>query len=232
MTAFEKYLEEFNYARSHNTYESIYRSECGEEPELFKKIGMLPEAESNDNYEVFARTETDGETTVYTRQCYAVWYDSEGEICAVMPSSAELSASDTEGLDFNGLVSAEKAVNKILSAFRTVNSKVLFEGVVIRPGSSASDGVKSECSSDMIRIYLDTEKGVIPAAVFKVEAVVNASADELFGSRIPETSMNIECYEDRTEYSTVIIYNCSGKNAVRIKNTETENIWTEKAERE
>ena len=70
---------------------------------------------------------------------------------------------------------------------------------------------------------------VIPVRVCSIDYTVYC---EIFSESnpLPSTTMDILVENGMTKYSTVLAYDCSRKNAVRIKSV-SQDIWLEKAER-
>lgn len=224
---FEKYIDEYNYEIKNHDYEKILPSVNGQE-EIFRFLGLLPEIRDGYETEVFVRTVGFGEEKIYTRQAYVVWYDHNDEINAVMPSS-EKTESDISSSLFAGENGVEKVMNNLMDKFGNHNRDVSFEGKLIRPKLTEYPDVYDETVSETVRCVIKSGDTVIPLKVCSLNYTVNCS---FFGENnaVPETSMEIFSKDGMTYYSTVLAYDCSRKNAVRMKSVN-QDIWLEKAER-
>lgn len=224
---FEKYIDEYNYEIKNHDYEKILPSVNGQE-EIFRFLGLLPEIKEGYKTEIFVRTVGFGEEKIYTRQAYVVWYDHNDEINAVMPSS-EKTESDISSSLFAGENGVEKVMNNLMDKFGNHNRDVSFEGKLIRPKLTEYPDVYDETVSETVRCVINSGDTVIPLKVCSLNYTVNCS---FFGENnaVPETSMEIFSKDGMTYYSTVLAYDCSRKNAVRMKSVN-QNIWLEKAER-
>ena len=224
---FEKYIDEYNYEIKNHDYEKILPSVNGQE-EIFRFLGLLPEIRDGYETEVFVRTVGFGEEKIYTRQAYVVWYDHNDEINAVMPSS-EKTESDISSSLFAGENGVEKVMNNLMDKFGNHNRDVSFEGKLIRPKLTEYPDVYDETVSETVRCVIKSGDTVIPLKVCSLNYTVNCS---FFNENnpAPETSMEIFSRDGLTQYSTVLAYDCSRKNAVRMKSVN-QNIWLEKAER-
>lgn len=225
---FEKYIEEYNYEIKNHEYEKILPSENGQEKEIFRFLGLLPEIREGYETEVFVRTVGFEEEKIYTRQAYVVWYDHNDEINALMPSS-EKTESDISSSLFAGENGAQKVINNLLDSFGNRNRNVSFEGKLIRPELTEYPDVYDETVSKTVRCVINSGDTIIPLKVCSLNYTVNCS---FFNENnpAPETSMEIFSRGGTTHYSTVLAYDCSRKNAVRMKSVN-QDIWLEKAGR-
>ena len=224
---FEKYIDEYNYEIKNYDYEKILPSVNGQE-EIFRFLGLLPEIREGYETEVFVRTVGFGEEKIYTRQAYVVWYDHNDEINAVMPSS-EKTESDISSSLFAGENGVEKVMNNLMDKFGNHNRDVSFEGKLIRPKLTEYPDVYDETVSETVRCVIKSGDTVIPLKVCSLNYTVNCSFFNE-NNAAPETSMEIFSKDGMTHYSTVLAYDCSRKNAVRMKSVN-QDIWLEKAER-
>ena len=224
---FERYMDEYDYELTHNSYKKIYNSGSETEKKIFSFLGLIPEIEQGYNAEIFVRTLGE-EDEIYTRQAYAVWYDHNGEINAIMPTSEKADGYTYEA-DFPGEKGAENVINNLLDSFSNRNRAVSFEGTLVRPQITGYSDVAAQTDKKDVRCMINNGDYVIPVRVCSIDYTVYC---EIFSESnpLPSTTMDILVENGMTKYSTVLAYDCSRKNAVRIKSV-SQDIWLEKAER-
>jgi len=231
-TLFEEYMSEFEWQKNHYTYESVWKREDKGDFGAAEALSMVPDNGETGVSEVFAKVIGEGDDRIYTRQCYALWYDEEGNISAVMPSTEYYDEPDAaESVSFRCIRSVKSLAGKIESDFRDLSRPVVFEGQEIRRAFSGDIKASADTGINTVSWLIETDEGRIPAAVVNLRCVYDFEIFEE-DDAVPDTSMDILRENGKTEYSTVMVYDCSGINAVRIKNTDSNTLWLKKAERE